>query len=126
MPPEGPAAGPDDRARFEHMLDAARDGISFVRGRSRADLDTDRMLRRALVNAIQEIGEAAARTTQAGRARLPSVEWSLVVKMRNILVHVYWGVEFDYLWQTATEDLPVLIRSLEATLAAWSETSGEE
>ena len=69
MPPDdGPAAGPDDRARFEHMLDAARDGASFVRGRARSDLDTDRMLRRALVNAIQEIGEAAARTTPAGFA----------------------------------------------------------
>jgi uncharacterized protein with HEPN domain len=47
--------------------------MEFVAERSRGDLDSDDMQRRALVNAVQEIGEAAARVTPSGRARAPSL-----------------------------------------------------
>ena len=79
MPPDEPGRRPSDigrgsddvgdHVRFEHMLAAARDAVRFAAGRSRPDLDTDALLRRALVNCVQEIGEAAARMTSAGRAR---------------------------------------------------------
>jgi uncharacterized protein with HEPN domain len=53
------------------MLDAALDVRSYVAGRSRGDLDSDSMLRRALVNALQVIGEAAARVTARGGSGSP-------------------------------------------------------
>lgn len=49
----------DDTVRLRHMLDAAREAMTFVRGRTRADLDTDRQLVLALVKAVEIIGEAA-------------------------------------------------------------------
>lgn len=108
---------PDDAARdldrLEHMLAAARSASRFVRGRTRADLESDEMLRRALVNALQEIGEAASRVSEAGRERLPGLPWRDVVAMRNVLVHVYWGVDLDVLWRTAVEDAPALIALVE-------------
>ena len=60
----------DDRLRMQHMLDAAGHIMSFVAGRSRQDLDRDVMLVRALMNAVQEIGEAAARIRDAYNACL--------------------------------------------------------
>ncbi len=62
-------------------------------GRSRPDLDADMLLRRATVHAIQEIGEAAARMSEAGRTLVPELPWGSIVQMRNIVVHVYWGRE---------------------------------
>lgn len=59
----------DDRVRIEHMLKAARDLRKYTAGRSRAELEDDSMLMRAVLHAIQEIGEAAANTSDAGRAR---------------------------------------------------------
>lgn len=109
----------DDRLRMQHMLDAARHVESFIDGRSRSDLDTDAMLVRALMNAVQEIGEAAARTGDAGRDRAPNIPWGQIVAMRNVLVHVYWGVDFDRLWKTATEDIPQLTKALESATADW-------
>lgn len=75
------------------MLDAAYHVRMFIKGRSREDLNTDPMLTRALMNAIQEIGEAAARTSDVGRQRAPQLPWGQIVATRNILVHVYWGVD---------------------------------
>lgn len=110
-----------DRDRVEHILVAARAAVGFVAGRARADLDNDDMLRRALINAVQEIGEAAARVTDAGRARVPGLPWGQIVAMRHVLVHVYWGVDPDQLWKVAAQDLPVLVASVEIALAAWPE-----
>lgn len=50
---------PADRGRLLHMLDAAREALGFVTGRSRADLDSDRQLTLALVKDIEIVGEAA-------------------------------------------------------------------
>jgi len=100
-------------------LDAARHVVVFVNDRSREDLDCDVMLVRALMNAVQEIGEAATRVGEVGRSRAPDVPWREIVAMRHVLVHVYWGVDRDRLWKTATEDVPALITHLEKATANW-------
>lgn len=73
MPRDRDRPAIDDRVRIEHMLEAARDVASFVAGRVRADLDTDAMLQRAVTNAVQQIGEAAANVADASRARVPGL-----------------------------------------------------
>lgn len=101
------------------MLSAGTAIIKFVQGRRREDLETDDMLRRALVNAVQEIGEAASRITDAGRARVPTLPWGQIVAMRHVLVHVYWGVDNEQLWNTAANEVPSMLPALEAALANW-------
>ncbi len=119
MPRDPATRGPNDRERLQHMLEAAQDAQSFITGRARSDLDTDSMLRRALVNALQDIGEAAARVSDEGRARAPTLPWGQIVAARHILVHVYWGIDTDQVWNMAIEDLPVLIAAIETAFAAW-------
>jgi len=119
MPRDPAKGGPNDRERLQHMLDAAMDVRLFVVSRTRSDLDTDPMLRRASVNALQTIGEAAARVTDPGRARVPSLPWGQIVATRNILVHVYWGIDADQVWKMAVEDVPLLIATLEAAFESW-------
>jgi uncharacterized protein with HEPN domain len=115
-------ASPDDRSRLSHALTAARECVGFVAGRTRSDLDSDRMFCRAVVSAIQEIGEACAKTTDIGRSRVVGVSWGQIVEMRHIIVHIYWGVDLDIVWQTATEDLPAFIGALESALAKWPQS----
>lgn len=105
------------------MRRGASAATEFVRGRHRADLESDDQLRRALVNAVQEIGEAAARVTDEGRERIPTLPWGQIVAMRHVLVHVYWGVDNGQLRHTATVDVPVLLAAVEAALERWSEQS---
>ena len=119
MPRDPSQGGPNDRERLQHMFDAAQDVRLFVTNRTRHDVDTDSMLRRALVNALQTIGEAAARVTDAGRARVPSLPWGQIVATRNILVHVYWGIDADQMWKMAVEDVPMMILALETTFVSW-------
>lgn len=99
------------------MLDSAREASSFVSGRSREDLDTDRMLALALVRSIEIIGEAGARISEGGRAEAPELPWAEIVGMRNRLIHAYFDVNLDVVWQTANQDLPPLIATLESILS---------
>lgn len=95
------------------MLDYARDGVSFVRGKARADLDTNRMLQLALVHAITIIGEAARRVSKEGQARYPDVPWHAAMGARNQIIHAYDFVDYDIVWRIATVELPRLITILE-------------
>ena len=108
MPRDPALAGPGDRERLGHMLDAARDAVAFIESRRREDLDTDAMLRRALVNALQVIGEAAARVPDEVCRNHPGIPWHEVRGMRNFVIHEYFGVDLGAVWDTATKDLPAL------------------
>ncbi len=100
------------------MLDAAREAVSFARGRVRGDLENDRQLVLALVKDIEIVGEAAAQVTESARTRAPEIPWQEIVAMRNRLVHAYFSVNLDIVWQTAREDLPMLIAKLERLMPA--------
>lgn len=106
----------DDRVRLMHMLDAAREALQYVGGRSRGDLDKDGMLARALVNCLAVIGEAASRVTQETRSVAASIPWAQIVGMRNRLIHAYFDIDQDEVWRTVAEDLPSLVNLLQTTL----------
>lgn len=88
----------------------------FGAGRSRADLDADVMLRFALVHAITVVDEAAARTSMPTRDALPGIAWAAIIGMRNRLVHAYFDIDADVLWETVTRSLPPLAERLRAAL----------
>ena len=82
------------------MLDYAREAVSMIEGKNRADLHRERMLELALVRLIEVIGEAAARVTPESREKHGSIPWPEVVGMRNRLIHGYDQVDLDVLWDT--------------------------
>lgn len=102
----------DDRIRLLHMLDAAQEAVLFAQGRSRADLDSDRKLVLALVKEIEIIGEAASQISESTRHQWPAIPWVDIIGMRNRLVHAYFDINLDILWQTIQHDLPPLIAEL--------------
>lgn len=98
------------------MLEAARQAVAFADGRTRADLDTNPMLCRATIHCIQEIGEAASRVSPEGRLAAGSLPWNQIVGMRHRLVHVYFDIDRDQVWEVVVRDLPTLIAALEQVL----------
>jgi uncharacterized protein with HEPN domain len=98
------------------MLEAARDAVAFSEGRTRADLDSDRMLSHALVHCVQVIGEAASRVSQISRDLYPRLPWAKMVGMRHILIHSYFEIDADAVWRVVTEQLPELISELKQAL----------
>jgi uncharacterized protein with HEPN domain len=103
----------DDAVRTRHILDAAREAVGFVDGRTREDLDTDRMLSLSLVRLLEIIGEAARGVSAQFREAHPDLPWKSMAGMRDRLIHGYFDVNLDVVWETVTEDLPSLVAQLE-------------
>ena len=61
---------------------------------------------------VEIVGEAAKSISITGRASLPDVPWSAAARMRDRLVHHYFDINLDVLWQTITEDLPQMLTTL--------------
>ena len=106
----------DDLVRLLHMLDAASEAVSFLAGKSRADLDTNRMLVLSLVKDIEMIGEAASKVSLETRKECGKIPWLDIVDMRNHLIHAYFDIDLNIVWDTITTDLPPLIKELEKIL----------
>ncbi len=103
---------PDDQIRVRHMLQAAREAMKFVQGKQRKDLDEDRLLVLGLIKAVEIIGEAASRVSREYQTANPQIPWSAIIAMRNILIHNYFGIDLDEVWNTLQNDLPPLISDL--------------
>ena len=107
---------PDDRWRLLHMVEAAEQALGFVQGRDRLDLSEDQMLRLALTRAVEIVGEAASQVSDVGRSEIPSLPWAQIIGMRNRLVHAYFDINQDILWDTVQLALPTLVKQLKAAL----------
>jgi uncharacterized protein with HEPN domain len=91
------------------MLDAAQGALALARGRTRPDLDSDPGLLLALVKYVEIIGEAAASVSSSMQDRLRDIPWRAMINMRHRLVHGYFDINHDTVWQTLVEDLPALL-----------------
>ncbi|MBW3571110.1 MAG: DUF86 domain-containing protein [Gemmatimonadetes bacterium] len=76
----------------------------------------DGALRRAFVRSFEIIGEAAKKVPEDLRKRHPQVHWSDMARMRDRLIHAYFDVDYEVVWDIVQTDIPELKRQLESIL----------
>jgi uncharacterized protein with HEPN domain len=67
----------------------------------------------AIIKSIEIIGEAASKVTETFKTENSNIPWNDIINMRNRLIHAYFDVNLDIVWQTVKTDLPDLIKALE-------------
>ena len=70
----------------------------------------------AVVRALEIIGEASRHVPRAVQHDYPQVPWQQMLSMRNLVVHEYFGVDLEVLWETVQEDLPPLQEAIRRIL----------
>lgn len=115
----------DDRT----LLTDIHEAIEIVRRYIPADrsaIDTDLPIQSLLIRYIQIIGEASWRLSDALKAANPQVPWPRIAAMRHVLVHDYFRVDLNQVWNVVTVHIPVLQPQIAAILAALPpDTAGE-
>jgi uncharacterized protein with HEPN domain len=98
------------------MLSAARTVCDLVRDYTLARYLSDRRTQLAVERAIEIIGEAARRVSEAIKAQHPEIPWQGIVAQRHVLAHDYGEIIQERIWLLATGRIPELINQLEPLL----------
>ena len=102
-----------DDAYLLDMLLGAREVQELAAGLTREQFEASRLHQLALMHLLTLIGEAAGRVSPEVRARYPEVPWRDMTGFRNRLVHEYFGIDLDKVWDAIEHSVPALIDLLE-------------
>ena len=107
----------DDASRLRHMLDAACKAVEFSKGKNRSSLDSEEQLVLSLTRLIEIVGEAAKNVSSDMRNKHPEIPWGDIAGTRDRLIHGYFDVDYDVVWQIVSSDLPKLVAQLKKLVA---------
>lgn len=96
-----------NRERLQDILDAIQH-IERYAVQGRKAFEESELLQTWCIYHLQVIGESAARLGSDFHMSHPEIPWAQIVAMRNILVHEYFGVDFEAVWQVVARELPTL------------------
>lgn len=105
-----------DKLYLMDILQAADDIALLVSGQTQDTFLNSMPHRRATLQAILEIGEAISRVSEDLKKRYPDVSWRDAIAMRNFVIHEYFSVDWDIVWNTAINDIPKLKNTIEEIL----------
>lgn len=96
---------------LQHSVTAIDKAIGYVGDMNRDAFQADSRTQDAVIRSIEIVGETAQRVRTADpefAAKHAHIPWDLMYGMRNRIVHDYFEVDLDVVWQTLQRDLPVL------------------
>lgn len=105
-----------DRSRLLHMLEAIDNIMEFKEGVSYEDFAKNKLLKFGIFYNVAVIGEAAYKLTKEFIAAHTEVPWRAIINMRHVLIHGYYQIEPQILWETINNDLIELKEALEGYL----------
>ena len=97
-----------DRDRLEHILAAINRVSRYMQGKTYEDLLADDMMYYAVVKNIEIMGEAANMLTAEFQAAHPETPWKMVKGMRNYIVHEYFQIDSQVVWDVVSKELATL------------------
>lgn len=106
---------------LHHILDAIGRIERYMTGVEKdAFLADDSMVAAAVVREFEIIGEAMAQIADAYKKQYESIPWKEIKDMRNRLIHGYFSVDYEIVWKSATQDLPILKQQIETLLKEYA------
>ena len=112
-----------DRERLEHILEAIDRVLDYAGGKTKEELQTDKMRFYGVVKNIEIVGEASYKLTKAFRKEHPDTPWDDIIKMRHILIHDYFQIDEEAVIYVIEDNLRPLREQVTRYLA---ETNWEE
>ena len=106
----------EPREFLRHILAEAEYLRAASEGLTREQYQGDPTLQRAFVRSLTVIGEATKKTPPEIRAKNPDVEWRAMAGMRDRLIHDYFGVDHDLVWDVVQNKIQALRTNVQRIL----------
>lgn len=106
----------DYRVYLRDMLQALHNASQFLEGLSYKEFVADRKTISAVVRELEIVGEATKQIPKSIRKKYPQIPWSDMAGMRDKLIHFYFGVDLEIVWETVKVRIPALKPLIEDVL----------
>ena len=104
---------------LRHIQDEADYLIGSAEGLTKDDFVRDETLKRAFVRSLEIIGEAVKQVAGEFKERHSHLDWRAMAGMRDRLIHGYFGVDYDIVWDVVVSKIPMLRRDVRRILDAY-------
>lgn len=106
---------------LRHILDESAYLVDRAKGLSKAEFMQDETLKRAFVRSLEVIGEATKRVSAELRQKYSHIDWRAMAGMRDRLIHDYFGIDYDIVWDVVTNKMPTLQKEIQQIIQAETE-----
>ena len=101
---------------IKHIMESIENIESFSKGLSKNKFEKDRLKQSAIIREIEIIGEAVKNLPIEFTVKYPYVEWSKIAGTRDKIIHHYFGIDLDIIWDIIKHDLPDLKKEIKKIL----------
>jgi len=101
---------------LEHIIDAVNDIESFTKGLTKSRFLKNKLRQSAVIRQLEIIGEASKNLPENFRKKYSEVEWKKIAGTRDKIIHHYFGIDLNTVWDIVKKDLPDLKRKIIAIL----------
>lgn len=105
-----------DAPYLEHMVDAIRDIEESIKNLSKEEFISNKDVKDANIRRLEIIGEAVKNISKKLREEHKEIEWHRIAGTRDKVIHNYFGVNLDIVWEIIEQDLPHLKKKIEKIL----------
>ncbi len=106
----------DNTIYIRHILESIKDMENSVKNISKENFGMEKDVRDANIRRLEVIGEATKNISDDFKKKYPKIEWKKIAGARDILIHAYFSVDIDLIWDIIKKDLPKLKEEIEKIL----------
>lgn len=116
----------DDKAWLTDIALACRKVLRYTQSVPYDEFLRDERTQDAVLRCLEVIGEAAGNVSEETQLEQSEIPWSQIIAFRNRLIHGYFEIDFQRVWDVVQEEVGVLLQLIEATIDLPPENDGDE